>query len=1045
MNKIFRIAIAMVAVMVAGFAGVTRVQAQTSPAGLVPCWNNTGNPASTGAVLCLPGQTLNAQFTNTVANPITIDGTGSEAAWATATAVPLTIKVNSGATTTLPACGGTGNTVATVKALWDGAYLYLLVQVQDPKVTSGSSQSGVWLDVYNDKMEKYMDGMGLEDLTFSSTTAGGTFSGSQVYLDRGTSTSVVQHYLLPVTGGYNAEYAIATGGLGIPMSTTTWPVGGLEVTNGTQIGMDFYVSLAADTTAPFNYAACKVYWANGSAPGTNDSSFYGTVVLGGWNGTDPMALSTYMMRNDITILNAMAPENAQWTTDSFATLTSALNAANNVIALGSSATETQAASATIALNSAMIGLRRAGLNGTVPPFPDPFDLPAVSTLPDPFTFFNGTRVKSLADWTNRQAEIKNLAQYYEYGYAYSHTPTVTATIGAATTSGTATFYAVSATASDPGKAVANGTWTNRLTIPGATTAAPNGKVGGPFPVIVEVDAGVATGNTTYTNAGYAVLSVPYTSFGEDSTGYTHTGAYYNMYPYSVVNGNDTSGLAVWAWGASRSVDALQYLIATNPTIAAQIDASKLVVTGVSRLGKTTVAAGLLDSRFGLTVPAAAGSGGPTPYRYDSFGAKPCRTLPLGNVYPWGQSTGAEEMGDHIWHNAWNSNEMFQRFMDEWYPYPLGQTNTNAPAAPGMPMVASRLFDEVCPAHGTGLRMPYDHHEIIAAIAPRAVLIDSSNNDYADNPEGDSIGFTGAQPVYQFLGASQYLGYDNAYTNSGHAQTAQQLKDLVTFANMVFYNIPLSSTTTGQFMLTGANPPAGSVFTGQGVYVNDYNTPVVNTFNTYYGGLSSMEPWLAIVPHANLLTALSVSAGSLSPTFSEGTTSYSVTVPNTVTSTTVTATAEASNATITINGQPVASGQASAPFPLTVGFNTFNVAVTAVDGAVVTYQVVVTRETPPQLITTTSLAKLGDGSYQATVTVSNSGGTAQNVVLTSSVLGSANGTPATVPLGTIGPGGNAVATISFPASTGASGAKVVEKLTGTYTGGTFGGSFRATLP
>ena len=151
-----------------------------------------------------------------------------------------------------------------------------------------------------------------------------------------------------------------------------------------------------------NYAACKVYWANGSAPGTNDSSFYGTVVLGGWNGTDPMAVSTYMMRNDITILNAMAPENAQWTTDSFATLTSALTNANNVLALGSSATEDQAASATTALNSAMIGLRRAGPNGTPPPFPDPFDLPSVTTLPDPFQFFNGTRVNSLADWSKRQ-------------------------------------------------------------------------------------------------------------------------------------------------------------------------------------------------------------------------------------------------------------------------------------------------------------------------------------------------------------------------------------------------------------------------------------------------------------------------------------------------------------------------------------------------------------------------------------------------------------------------------------------------------------------
>ena len=88
-----------------------------------------------------------------------------------------------------------------------------------------------------------------------------------------------------------------------------------------------------------------------------------------------------------------------------------------------------------------------------------------------------------------------------------------------------------------------------------------------------------------------------------------------------------------------------------------------------------------------------------------------------------------------------------------------------------------------------------------------------------------------------------------------------------------------------------------------------------------------------------------------------------------------------------------------------------------------------------------------GSYLATVTVTNTGtGTAQNVVLTSAVLGSASGTPGSQPLISIPPsGGIAVATVAFPASAGAPGAAAVEKFTGTYTGGTFGGSFRATLP
>jgi hypothetical protein len=171
----------------------------------------------------------------------------------------------------------------------------------------------------------------------------------------------------------------------------------------------------------------------------------------------------------------------------------------------------------------------------------------------------------------------------------------------------------------------------------------------------------------------------------------------------------------------------------------------------------------------------------------------------------------------------------------------------------------------------------------------------------------------------------------------------------------------------------------------------------------------------------------------------------VTTPNAVTSTTITATSEASNATITVNGQAVNSGQASQSFPLAVGMNTFNIAVTAADGAVNTYQIVVTREVAPDLITKSSLTRLGDGSYQATVTVSNNGGTAQNVTITNSALGSTPGTPSSTPLGTIAPGGNAVATITFPSSAGAPGAATVIKITGTYTGGTFGGSARTTLP
>lgn len=114
-------------------------------------------------------------------------------------------------------------------------------------------------------------------------------------------------------------------------------------------------------------------------------------------------------------------------------------------------------------------------------------------------------------------------------------------------------------------------------------------------------------------------------------------------------------------------------------------------------------------------------------------------------------------------------------------------------------------------------------------------------------------------------------------------------------------------------------------------------------------------------------------------------------------------------------------------------------------------------TPPpvcgtvQLTTTASLAKLVNGSYQATVSVVNNGsGTAQNVKLTAATLGAASGTPLPQSLGNIVPGGGfATTTVTFPSSAGASGTLVVEKYTGTYTAcpasGSFGGSIRATLP
>ncbi len=97
-----------------------------------------------------------------------------------------------------------------------------------------------------------------------------------------------------------------------------------------------------------------------------------------------------------------------------------------------------------------------------------------------------------------------------------------------------------------------------------------------------------------------------------------------------------------------------------------------------------------------------------------------------------------------------------------------------------------------------------------------------------------------------------------------------------------------------------------------------------------------------------LASLSISTGSLSPSFASATTAYSLSVPNATSGITVTPTANNPLATIRVrvNGgayATVPSGNASLSLALNVGSNGIDVAVTAVDGTVRTYGITVTRE------------------------------------------------------------------------------------------------------
>ena len=122
------------------------------------------------------------------------------------------------------------------------------------------------------------------------------------------------------------------------------------------------------------------------------------------------------------------------------------------------------------------------------------------------------------------------------------------------------------------------------------------------------------------------------------------------------------------------------------------------------------------------------------------------------------------------------------------------------------------------------------------------------------------------------------------------------------------------------------------------------TVTTNSGQTTFGDFYLGE---AISTNANL-SALTISSGTLSPSFASGTTAYTASVSNGTTSVTVTPTVSDANATIQarVNGgsyASVTSGSASSSLSLNVGSNTIDVTVTAQDGSTTkTYTITVTR-------------------------------------------------------------------------------------------------------
>lgn len=160
---------------------------------------------------------------------------------------------------------------------------------------------------------------------------------------------------------------------------------------------------------------------------------------------------------------------------------------------------------------------------------------------------------------------------------------------------------------------------------------------------------------------------------------------------------DMGAYCAWPWGISRLIDGLEKVGKKS-----RIDLSHLAVSGCSFAGKMALFAGAFDERIALTIAQEPGGGGVDAWRVSET---------LGNVETLGRTS-----------YAWFLESMRQ----------FAGKNVN--------------------------RLPIDHHELAALIAPRALLV-LGNTDYEWlAEESNYVSCQAARMVWKAFGIEDRMGF-----------------------------------------------------------------------------------------------------------------------------------------------------------------------------------------------------------------------------------------------------------------------------------------------
>ena len=197
--------------------------------------------------------------------------------------------------------------------------------------------------------------------------------------------------------------------------------------------------------------------------------------------------------------------------------------------------------------------------------------------------------------------------------------------------------------------------------------------------------------------GYAAMSACYCEVSPDPTHnepdpqhsqktFPYTGVFSLWGPRDESRTDNPTAIGAWAWALSRGLD----LAGRVPGI----DATKSVVTGCSRLGKSALLAAARDARFAVCVPNQCGGGGVCLAKRD-----------------YGETVKTEV-------NAFS----------HWY---------------------CRAYDKY--AEDPAKLLTFDQHLLLASIAPRPVLIEGMTDSPWMDTKGEYLACVAAAPVWKFLG------------------------------------------------------------------------------------------------------------------------------------------------------------------------------------------------------------------------------------------------------------------------------------------------------